>query len=350
MIRRLPRWAALVAGWLLPPRGRVPKQPDGGSALLRLLAILAVIGIHVNSFFPFSGGDDTVRRLVLLGSACCFWCVPAFVFLSGYHAMDGLETLPARTYWRKRLGRILVPLLFWGLAFTWMPSGSGWLGIRAVAHDWWNCVPAFHLWYIFMLAGLCFLAPLCGRLAKHGPACAAVALFQVAVMAAPLFWSSGVFRHPLLVSIPYAALFTFGCRFAFRGIGRTAGRLAALSCVAYFCCMAFIALRGAERIPYPVFHYLGIGGVWGGISMSVAVLHAGRSFSPAVSARLFRLSKAVFGTYFVHPIVLTAFAKVLPTGFADAVWGRLALLCAAFAASMAIAAQLLKIPFLRRVV
>ncbi len=347
---KTPSWLAAVADGLLPPRGRMPEKPDGGSALLRLLAMAAVIAIHVNSFFPLSGAGDTVRRLALLGTACCFWCVPAFVFLSGYHAMDGLETLSVRTYWRKRLGRILVPLLFWGLVFTWMPTGSGWHGIRAVAHDWWNCAPAFHLWYIFMLAGLCLLAPLCGRLAKYGPACAAVALFQVAVMADPLFWSSGVFRHPLLISIPYMALFTFGCRFSFRGIGRIAGLLAALSCVAYFCCMAYVSLRGAGRFPYPVFHYLGIGGVWGGISMSVALLHAGRSFSPVLSARLYRLSKAVFGTYFVHTIVLTAFAKVLPAGFADAAWGRLVLLLAAFAASMAIAAQLLKIPFLRRVV
>lgn len=350
MTPRLQRWTALAADWALPPRGRIPDRPDAGSALLRLLALWAVIGIHLNSFFPLSGASETVRCLVRLASACCFWCVPAFVFLSGYHAMGGLETLPVRTYWRKRLRRILVPLLFWSLVFTWMPSGSGWRGIRAVAHDWWNCAPAFHLWYIFMLAGLCLLAPLCGRLAKHGPACAAVALFQMAVMADPLFWSSGLFRHPLAISLPYAPLFTFGCRFSFRGIGRLAGRLTALSSVAYFCCMAVIALRGPDRTPYPVFQYLGFGGVWGGLSLSVALLRAGQSVSPALSARLYRLSKAVFGSYFLHPIVLAAFAKVLPPGFANAAWGRLALLCATFALSMSIAAQMLKAPFLRRVV
>ena len=351
MTRRLPRWLALVAGWLLPPRGRVPEKPDGGSALLRLLAMGGVIGIHMRSFFPPSAtAGASIRKLVEIVYACGFWSVPAFILLSGYHAMAGLETQTVWAGCRKRMGRILPPLLFWGLVYTRIPPGGGWKGMKAAAHAWSLCMPSFHLWYVFMLAGLYLLAPACGWMAKNRRAWVAAVLFLAVVMVNPSFWTSGVFLRPLLISIPYAALFTIGCRFAVCGIGRTAGRVALLSCAAYFGCMIFATDYGLARFPCPVLHYLGVFGVWGGLSVFIAVLHAGRSVPPDAAARLYRISKAVFGTYLVHPLVMGTFAKILPAGCADAVWSRTLLFLAVYAASMVFSACLLKIPFLKRVV
>lgn len=345
-----PSWLSAVADGILPPRGRMPEKTDGGSALLRLLAMGAVIGIHMDAFFPLSGGGTAGRDVIHALYACCFWSVPAFVLLSGYHAMADLDALPPSAYFGKRLWRLLVPLLFWGLVYTWLPSGSGWTGMEAVARDWLQCSPAFHLWYIFMLVGLCLVAPLCGRWAKNAWAWGAVAVFQLVVMADPVFWISGIFRCPLLISVPYVGLFTLGCRLSIRGIGRGAGRTAALAAVAYFCCMIFISLHGAGRFRYPFYNYLGLGGLWGGLSVTVAVLHAGKSFPPALSAFLFRLSKAVFGTYLVHPLLMGAFAKMLPPEAGSAAWFRPVLVFGVFAASMALSSLLLKIPGLRRVV
>ena len=344
-----PTWLSALADWFLPPRGRIPEKPDGGSALLRLLAMGGVIGIHMRSFFPLSGtAGSSIRQLVDIAYACSFWCVPAFVLLSGYHAMAGLETLSAGAGCRKRMGRILPPLLFWGLVYTWIPSGSGWKGMKAIMQAWSHCMPSFHLWYVFMIAGLYLLAPLCGWLAKKRRAWVVAALFLTVVMVNPSFWTSGVFLRPLLISIPYAALFTLGCRLAVSGIGRASGRMAVLSCAAYFGCMVFVAFRGPAHFSYPVLHYLGVFGVWGGLSVFIAVLHAGCSIPPDVAARLHRISKAVFGTYLVHPLVMAVVEKILPPGFANAVWSRTLLFLAVYGASMAFSAFLLKIPFLKR--
>jgi len=309
-----------------------------------------VIGIHMSSFFPDSGGEAPLHKLMHVLATCCFWCVPAFVILSGYHAETALATLPASAFLRKRLGRILPPLLFWSLVYTRLPPNGGWTTLKAVALNWIHCAPVFHLWFLFMLAGLYLFAPLCSRWGNRSGFLLPLAVFQAVVLSNPEGYSSGVFRYPILISVPYVGLFTLGCRLSSSGIGHLAGRLAILSSAGYFSFMAFVALSGGNKLPYPIFHYLGLGGLWGGLSVTTAILHAGRSIPTRLATRLCRMSRLVFGTYLLHPLIMGMCAKIPIPGLTNGLWCRPILFFSIFATSMALVAILLKIPFLRRTV
>ena len=93
------------------------------------------------------------------------WCVPVFVMLSGALLLQpGSETESWRTFYRRRLGRVLIPLVFWSLFYL----GYELYGMhsRGESLKWGYLIkqtaigsPYFHLWYLFMLPGLYLLTP-----------------------------------------------------------------------------------------------------------------------------------------------------------------------------------------------
>ena len=323
---------------------------DGGSALLRIIAIAAVVMLHIGSYFRVPAEASDCAALFSVVTGCCFWAVPAFIVLSGYHTLPRLEQSGALEYCRRRIGGVIIQALFWGVLFTIVGCVHGHVAILDLVGRWLRCIPCFHLWFVFMLLGLYVMAPLCWRAAKSPAGVVAVLCMQLAVSLNPGMWDADPWRYPILISIPYAAMFAIGGIIARKGISPFVGRCSIVLSAAYFCFMVCMSAFGGRDVGYPFFHYLGFAGVWGGVSVTVAFLYLGRAIPDGAAAVLFRISRLVFGVYLVHPLFMTFFCKVVPPSLWGAVTVRLAIWMAVFVASFVFAALCRRLPYLRRIV
>ena len=124
---------------------------------LRVIACFMVMAIHACE--PFYLGDDGLRIAnrsdafwVTLVECLCRVCVPLFVMASSFLLFPLKK--PTGEFFRRRLGRIVVPFLVWSAAYVW------WFG-----DSWGKACFNFpdaggHLWFVPMLLGLYLLMPL----------------------------------------------------------------------------------------------------------------------------------------------------------------------------------------------
>ena len=127
---------------------------------LRIIACFMVMVIHSCEPFYLGGAAPNVTFIanrwdafwVSLVESVCRVCVPLFVMASSY-LLFPLKR-PTGEFFRRRLGRIVVPFLVWSCAYI------GWFG-----DSWGKACFNFpdaggHLWFVPMLLGLYLLMPL----------------------------------------------------------------------------------------------------------------------------------------------------------------------------------------------
>ena len=129
---------------------------------LRVLACLMVMIVHATE--PFYLGGEGSR---ILTPDDAFWaafsdssirsCVPLFVIASSYLLFPVKEGMNASSFLRRRLSRLLVPFLLWSLvyAFVW---GAPVENLRGLLLNF--NYAAGHLWFVYMLLGVYLLMPL----------------------------------------------------------------------------------------------------------------------------------------------------------------------------------------------
>ncbi|WP_415186318.1 acyltransferase family protein [Shimwellia blattae] len=82
---------------------------------MRILSIFAVIVLHQASAFSLYENTSLEWWVVDFYNSFARWCVPVFIMLSGYlllHKEEGFYV-----FYRKRLSRILIPLIFWSFFY-----------------------------------------------------------------------------------------------------------------------------------------------------------------------------------------------------------------------------------------
>ena len=161
----------------LPDLNVPARERIGWVDLLRVIACFLVVFSH--SCDAFVAVFDSDRATFLQGALAGSFvraCVPLFVMMSG------VLLLPVRTgtgaFYRKRIGRVLLALVFWSLAlpvlyFLYMrcvgtasPSIDPALFTgEATLHKMWTfvfnfCYDTTPLWYLYMLIGLYLIMPL----------------------------------------------------------------------------------------------------------------------------------------------------------------------------------------------
>lgn len=164
-----------------PIQGRKPLVPVAASGVmprlryadvLRAGGIVAVVILH--SAAPAVGhpGEipwSTWHAANLMDSASR-WCVPIFVMLSGALLLDPSRREKPGAFYRKRLGRIGIPLASWCAFYLW------WTGIYFDTPITWRGAlaaialgsPYYHLYFLFVIAGLYLCTPIL-RAALAGP-------------------------------------------------------------------------------------------------------------------------------------------------------------------------------------
>lgn len=161
----------------LPLRQR---ETIGWIDFLRVFAALMVVFSH--SCDAFVGAFDTDKNQFLTGvflGSLARPCVPLFVMMTAVLLLPVKNNLSLGEFYRKRIGRIIIPLIFWSLVLPvafwgyFSSFGSSSLNPMLTPSDYsgeslinrlytwifnfnFDTVP---LWYLYMLIGLYFIMP-----------------------------------------------------------------------------------------------------------------------------------------------------------------------------------------------
>lgn len=132
--------------------------------LLKVIAVFMVIVAHANDCIILNqDGNFNFEWGTYIGSLYRF-SVPLFVLISGVLLLPTkLNTLE---FYKKRLWRILPPLLFWGVAYVLFDglvlnaksSSKMWFDVLRLPLSFGDASP--HLWYLYMLVGLYLIIPI----------------------------------------------------------------------------------------------------------------------------------------------------------------------------------------------
>ena len=168
----------------------------GGFDLLRIIAAVAVVGIHVLAAgWPYRGAAGNAQLWVYTSYTFIWFATPAFAFLTGALVWNYRPIKSVREYGsflRRRSGVVVYPFLFWSAFYIWYARYTP-IELRPTG-------PPLH--YIVDVARLLVM----GRASFHLYFLPIVVMFY---LVAPLF-SLGFARRPVLTFLGLWAVGTFG--------------------------------------------------------------------------------------------------------------------------------------------
>ncbi|MDX9971942.1 MAG: acyltransferase family protein [FCB group bacterium] len=322
--------------------------------ILRVLATVAVVWLHVSMYAVLYNEPLSFAWWVgNVSDAAVRWCVPVFVLVSGGLLLGPRDESPLEFY-RKRLKRLLVPLLFWSGLYLSLKFALHLTTRHDAALSLWHGRPHYHLWYLYMAFGLYLVTPVL----RHFLAIASVTvrtwttfvLLASSIAGMAIVYVRGWELPFFLLFLPYVGYYLLGYHLAQMPIRASAGMLWALLIAGIVA-----AAWGAGLYGQYAYAYVGVPA----LMMSTAVYSLGLQLPvsppplPTPLARgLALLSRASLGIYLVHPLFLEALERI----FGLEPWRRTPLITIpaytvlVCAASAGIALVLLGLPYLRRTV
>lgn len=136
---------------------------------LRIIAALAVIGIHVAGKGTYIlGGKIEANPIIFMTAAvidsCLRFAVPIFFMISGALVFSKPE-MNISTFYPNRAKRILIPLLFWALFYSFV-FNQGW-PVREHFKQILLGNPFYHLWFLYAVIGIYLVVPVFYQFLKH---------------------------------------------------------------------------------------------------------------------------------------------------------------------------------------
>ncbi len=332
---------------------------------LKILAAIAVVWLHSTGFVFREANELSASWWVATFiNAATRWSVPIFVMASGaLYLSVSSGTTSLVTLYRKRFGRLLVPLVFWTVVYLLVTQ----LFIRPltvgeVAELIGRGRPFYHLWYLYMLVGLLLITPFVNRVVWS------VSKRTLLVVMALCFITAGLidtwqqlqghadFQFFLALGPQYLGYFIAGHYFANVNLKRKQVMALAMGAVVSF---ILIAVLGRPLEPALGEH----ASMWVTsylnplvIMTSVAIFVAGKELasryfgSDTLRHWVSVVTPLAFGVYLVHPLWLALvlglpLARLLSSPIAVPMVATFVVLMSALSVHI-----LLRIPGLRRVV
>jgi surface polysaccharide O-acyltransferase-like enzyme len=292
------------------------RATDTGIALIRVVAAFAVVLLHAAAGAVGYGAQR--QDIGWWGAnwmdAACRFCVPIFLMLSGALLLGYQQ--PDGPFLRKRLKRILVPLLFWSLVYALHgflkdPQGSiafGWKYFQ-YTYIYLRDGIAYHLWYVYMLPGLYLFLPVLNAWIKQASV-RQLHIFLGIWGVSTLFtmpWFASIFPHlDLYYFAGYASFMVLGF-FLYRFRTTLMHRYRWLPWLLYGVTVAGVAIGTAIVNK----NAQGFDGLYYGyqsplvVLMSIAVFCAGLQFSgKKLPGWVARIDEVSYGMYLAHILLL----------------------------------------------
>ena len=130
---------------------------------LRVFAIAMVLALHsINSYILRPDLYGTASWYVnLIINAFARTGVPIFLMISGCLMLTSDKTGNFKQFYKKSLLHILIPLLFWNVAYFVFRCAMGYadFDMKTLLSDLINAGSEYHLWYLYSLVGIYLIAP-----------------------------------------------------------------------------------------------------------------------------------------------------------------------------------------------
>jgi surface polysaccharide O-acyltransferase-like enzyme len=128
--------------------------------ILRIIALLAVISVHVPQDELFSPGNWHWTFYTLCG-AIVTWQVPIFVMISGRFFLDPNRTITLEGIFKKNILRLVIAFLFWNVIYQIFFICSGqYSSLNAKGIIMEAIQGPYHFWFLFMLICLYMITPI----------------------------------------------------------------------------------------------------------------------------------------------------------------------------------------------
>ncbi|MBD1395362.1 acyltransferase [Mucilaginibacter glaciei] len=141
---------------------------------LRLIAMFAVVVLHTASplLMNYKGVSPGEWMVADVYNAITRFAVPVFVMITGALLLNREYELS--DFLKKRVGRLLIPFLFWSLVYIvyqWYEeiiyfNGDAWENIKLVLHQL-KTGTSYHLWYVYLLFGLYLIIPILSKFVRN---------------------------------------------------------------------------------------------------------------------------------------------------------------------------------------
>lgn len=295
---------------------------------LRILAIYLVVTAHVAIWLameakPFTFDWWVGGWLFYLGHAS----IPIFVMISGTLLLDDSRHESARQFYRRRLYRVGIPLVFWTvvyLAVRVFIDGEQLTPARALRLIL-SADPYYHLWFLYMIFGLYLITPVLRRFIHSAGQAQRIGVIVIGLVLANAYFQADVLlwdhrRSVFTMFLPYIPYYL--CGYELRRIDpkRVPARylvLAALLSALYLAAFfdVFMARQGGIGVRYlfdfftPPVAFLSIGIFW------AAYLHdiGSKPLTGVGKTVLEWVASTTLGIYVLHPLVLEGLRR----GFSD---------------------------------
>ena len=334
---------------------------------LRIVAILAVITIHTVS--PLTAGATVATFsptwwVAATMNVASLWCVPVFVMISGGLLLRPAKPQPAMVFYRRRLHRIGIPLVFWtGVYLALRPTFFGeHLSKAQAAHDLATGHPYLQLYYLYVIAGLYAVTPLLrSALARTSDKrlrqlAVGVLGFNIAdYTLSTVFGAGGV--NALTEWLPFLGYFLAGAWLMRSPTTPTTYRRASSLAIAAVPATVVLAALSIHLFGWTSSgrYFLGYQSPTVAV-MATALFLAVRARAESVGWRprrwVARTSDATFGVFLLHPLLLVPLLQHLgrPAHLATVALGVPALVVSVAAVCTGVTLLLVRVPLVRRLV
>jgi len=283
---------------------------------LRVAACLAVVVLHAAAGYIYQFGQISLVewQFANVVDSVTRWCVPVFIMLSGAVNLHE-RNIAAGDFYKRRFNRLGPVIVFWSGVYVWYRHAAHDvpLTLEVVGQALLAGTPYYHLYFLFLIAGLYLITPLLSaaavKLTGYQLFISGMVLTLVAMFAAG---TGGAGVNVFSRFAPYVGYYILGAalvRLEF------SPRAAALT---------FAVSVGATAVgTWSLVEHLGIGSRWAlylysylsptVIPMSIAAFVLGLSlFRGEAGPILRRISGLTMGVYLLHLMVLEPISWWLP--------------------------------------
>lgn len=136
--------------------------------LIRIVAFLSIVMIHTATvtYEAYSSISHFPWLVSFILSYGLRFSTPLFVMISGYLFLSSDRSRDVKSFYAKRAGKILLPLLFWNIFYYFFYCYFN--GLVPGISDFWGRFFAggtyFHLYFLFLIAGLYIITPFLKRI------------------------------------------------------------------------------------------------------------------------------------------------------------------------------------------
>ena len=334
---------------------------------LRIIAIYAVVTGHVTIWQTLETEHYTFNWF--LGCWVHWLCrasVPIFVMISGALLLDDSRRETASAFYRRRAQRIGLPLIFWTVFYLMLRQtvGAEQLTARSVLYLIVTVQPYYHLWFLYMIAGLSLLTPAIRTFVRGADRTQRLLVIGVIFVLGEGYAQANVlyWNHPRLlftVFLPFIAYYMCGYELRLLDPKKIPLKVliaAVVACLVYVIAIfaVFMDLKNVKNNDFlleffsPPVILLSIGIFWAAYLMG----HKARPGRASAKGLVPWIASTTLGVYVLHPAVLE-FLRIQfseHAGEGTFVAGITLVPFVTFAGSCLITTAMMKVPILRRTV